>query len=67
MKLRDIIESIIGETLPSFQQIIDKYDPDGQKHDLTLTCVKCKKTQTCRCSAPKRKFEGICDECMDKN
>ena len=51
----------------TFSEIRNKYDPDGKRHDLTLKCVKCGTTQTCRCSKPKRKFEGICDECSEKN
>lgn len=53
-----------GQMTPrTFQEIRNQYDPDGTKHDLTLKCIKCGTTQTCRCSKPKRKMEGICDEC----
>jgi hypothetical protein len=47
----------------TFQQIRDEQDPKGKNHDLTLTCVKCGTTETCRCSKPKRKFKGICAKC----
>lgn len=47
----------------TFAEIRKKYDPDGTKHDLKLTCVKCGTTHTCRCGTPKRTFKGICDAC----
>lgn len=47
----------------TFQEIRDREDPQGKKHDLTLECVHCGTTQTCRCSAPKRKFKGCCESC----
>ena len=50
----------------TFQQIHAEEDPDGKKHDLRLTCTKCGTTQTCRCSQPKRTFEGVCDQCVNK-
>jgi hypothetical protein len=49
----------------TFQEIRNQYDPDGTKHDLTLKCVKCGTTQTCRCSKPKRTMEGICEKCAE--
>ena len=52
--------------MSTFTEIRNKYDPDGTKHDLTLKCVKCGTTQTCRCSKPKRTMEGICDKCAQK-
>jgi hypothetical protein len=48
---------------PTFQEIRDQHDPDGKQHDLRLICVKCGTSETCRCSKPKRKFEGICRNC----
>lgn len=51
----------------TFQQIQNEQDPDGTKHDLRLTCIKCGATQTCRCSKPKRKFNGICHNCSQLN
>jgi hypothetical protein len=59
-------ESKVSENtadVKTFQQIRDEEDPKGQNHDLTLTCVKCGTTETCRCSKPKRKFKGICAKC----
>jgi hypothetical protein len=50
----------------TFKQIRDELDPDGKKHDLTLHCIKCNTTETCKCSKPKRKFDGICPECSEK-
>lgn len=47
----------------TFQEIRDLHDPDGKKHDLTLKCVKCGTTQTCKCSKPKRTMSGICEKC----
>lgn len=47
----------------TFREIKNELDPDGTKHDLTLTCSKCGTTETCRCSKPKRKYEGVCDKC----
>lgn len=60
------LKQLLTESLKSFSQIRDELDPDGSKHDLTLTCGKCGNTQTCRCSKPKRKVTGICDSCMSK-
>jgi hypothetical protein len=51
----------------SFKAIKNELDPDGKNHDLTLTCVKCGTTETCRCSKPKRKFQGVCDKCSTLN
>lgn len=51
----------------TFQQIQDKEDPDGKAHDLTLVCVKCGNTQSCRCSKPKREFKGVCNDCAGKS
>jgi hypothetical protein len=51
----------------SFKAIKNELDPEGKNHDLTLTCVKCGTTETCRCSKPKRKFQGICDKCSTLN
>ena len=53
--------------MDTFQTIRDREDPNGMHHDLKLKCVKCGRTQTCRCSKPKRTFEGICDECSGMN
>jgi len=50
----------------TFREIRNELDPDGKKHDLTLTCEKCGTTETCRCSQPKRKFKGICDKCSSQ-
>ena len=47
----------------TFQDIRNELDPEGKNHDLTLTCVKCGTTETCRCSKPKRKFNGVCPKC----
>lgn len=47
----------------TFQQIRDEHDPDGTKHDLTLTCIKCGAKHTCRCTKPKKEFKGICPDC----
>jgi hypothetical protein len=51
------------ETPLTFQEIRNREDPDGTHHDLALHCIKCGTKETCRCSKPKRRFEGICDEC----
>ena len=51
------------EETKTFQEIRDREDPQGKKHDLTPECVHCGTTQTCRCSAPKRKFKGCCESC----
>lgn len=48
----------------SWKQIQNEEDPMGHNHDLRLTCVKCGNEETCRCSKPKRKFFGICGNCM---
>ena len=50
----------------TWRQIEDEQDPDGKNHDLKLTCTKCGKSQTCRCSKPKRTFYGICPSCVEK-
>lgn len=47
----------------TFRQLQDEHDPGGKNHDLKLRCIKCNTTQTCKCSAPKRTFDGICDQC----
>jgi hypothetical protein len=47
----------------TFQEVKNAYDPDGTKHDLTLICKKCGKTQSCRCMKPKKKVKAICQEC----
>ena len=44
-------------------EIKNEQDPDGKHHDLRLTCIKCGNSQTCKCSKPKRKFEGLCYDC----
>lgn len=49
----------------TFREIKNQLDPDGTKHDLTLTCSKCGTSETCRCSKPKRKIKGICDKCAN--
>ena len=50
-------------TYKTFNQIKNEQDPTGKNHDLRLTCVKCGTSETCKCSKPKRKFEGICYKC----
>jgi hypothetical protein len=47
----------------TFQEVKNAYDPDGKKHDLTLICKKCGRTQSCRCMKPKKKVKAICQEC----
>lgn len=47
----------------TFQEIRDTEDPDGTKHDLALHCIKCGTKHTCKCSKPKRRFNGICPDC----
>jgi hypothetical protein len=51
------------EETKTFQEIRDREDPKGFNHDLTLECVHCGRTQTCRCSKPKRLFKGVCESC----
>ena len=51
------------EEIKTFQEIRDREDPKGLNHNLTLECVYCGRVQTCRCSAPKRHFKGICETC----
>lgn len=51
---------------PTWTEIQNKEDPKGLNHDLRLTCVACGNSQTCRCSKPKRLFEGICPSCEGK-
>ncbi len=57
------LETASPSQAKTFQEIRNELDPDGTKHDLTLHCVKCGTTETCRCSKPKRKVDGVCDEC----
>jgi len=47
----------------SFSEIREAYDGDGHRHHLRLVCVKCGRTETCRCSAPKTEEKGLCYEC----
>jgi len=49
----------------TFQEIKNEQDPNGTNHDLRLTCVKCGRSETCKCSKPKRKFNGICPCCSE--
>ena len=51
----------------NWAEIRNENDPDGSHHDLRLTCVKCSNTSTCRCSKPKRTFEGLCYDCAGIN
>lgn len=55
-------DQAINET-KTFRQIRDEQDPDGTKHDVTIRCVHCENTYTCRCKKPKREFKGICEKC----
>jgi hypothetical protein len=57
------LKKLLTEALKTFSQIQNELDPDGTKHDLTLTCIQCGTTTTCRCSKPKRKITGVCDSC----
>ncbi len=56
----------IANIVLTWKEIQDKEDPEGKNHDLHLTCIKCNNSRTCRCSKPKRKFEGICDKCSEE-
>jgi hypothetical protein len=49
----------------TFNQIRDAQGP-GHTHHLRLHCVVCGTTETCRCSAPKEDFDGICWYCEEK-
>lgn len=50
----------------SFIMIKNELDPDGKNHDLTLRCVLCGTTETCRCRKKKRNFDGVCFDCWEK-
>jgi hypothetical protein len=68
LRLKDAKMCQLEITTPSvktFREIQNELDPERKHHDLTLTCVKCGTTQTCRCSKPKRKFNGICKKCAE--
>lgn len=56
-------EAGAGEFNKSFRELRNEHDPDGTKHDMTMQCVKCGTTESCRCSKPKRMFKGLCDKC----
>lgn len=56
-------EAGAGEFTKSFRDLKNEHDPDGTKHDMTLKCVKCGTTDTCRCRKPKREFKGLCGKC----
>ena len=65
-EMRKLEETDEDESSPkTFQEIRNEQDPNGINHDLTLVCVKCGDTDTCRCSKPKRKFKGICKDCSE--
>jgi Fe2+ or Zn2+ uptake regulation protein len=61
IKLKSLLKE--DEQPKTFFEIRREHDPDGMKHDLRLVCLKCGTTETCRCSKPKRTFEGICNDC----
>lgn len=62
--LKEILNGGDTSNIQSFQQIRDTHDPKGLNHDLTLTCVKCGRKETCKCSKPKKEFKGICSDCQ---
>lgn len=52
--------------MKTWKQIREEEDPTGKNHDLTLKCSECGASETCKCSKPKRTFEGICHKCAQK-
>jgi hypothetical protein len=63
IKLKALLTESSNVEYKTWKVIRQEQDPVGKNHDLTLSCVKCGTTSTCRCMKPKRKFEGICDKC----
>lgn len=61
-----ISEQIFGH-IPTFDEIRNKFDPDGKSHDITYQCCKCSTSQSCRCTKPKTLWIGICDKCSGGN
>ena len=50
--------------LKPFRQIRAEMDPDNKHdHHFRFVCGKCGDVETCRCSAPKETFVGLCPYC----
>jgi hypothetical protein len=62
-----LFQKTANATIKTWAKIRDEEDPEGKNHDLSLHCVECGESDTCKCSKPKRKFEGVCDKCCEKH
>ena len=51
------------QTVKTWFEIRNEQDPKGINHDLTMECIQCNNTVTCRCMKPKRLFKGLCNDC----
>jgi DNA-directed RNA polymerase subunit RPC12/RpoP len=55
----------VPENKRTFRMIRAALDDNEHRHHLRLTCCKCGGSETCRCSAPKTNYMGICERCED--
>ena len=54
---------VSGIPMKTWDAIEQEYEEQGRHHCLYLNCVICGNHQTCRCSTPKDRRDGVCRDC----